>query len=158
MKKLNKTGPSTDPWATPLITGLSAPVWVPHGDTSPAGKSAPVWAPLSLGPQVLPRPWCSTGCPQGHNVLWTSTCLSVGSYMGCRQRSAPPWISAGWRGTAYLTVVFITTCKLKLSAPALGAPPSLLTHWPWCLQSGFSHIFSLFSPDAIFFSFSTMLS
>jgi len=22
MKKLNKTGPSTDPWGTPLVTGL----------------------------------------------------------------------------------------------------------------------------------------
>ena len=29
MKKLNKTGPSTDPWGTPLVTGLlldSAPL------------------------------------------------------------------------------------------------------------------------------------
>jgi len=42
--------------------------------------------------------------------------------------SAPLWTSLGCRGTACLTVIFITGCREKISAPAPGAPlpsPSL---------------------------------
>jgi len=43
--------------------------------------------------------------------------------MGCRWRSAPPWICMGCRGTACLTTVFSTSCKGRLSAPASQTPP-----------------------------------
>jgi len=42
---------------------------------------------------------------------------------GCRWISAPPWTSMGCRGRACLTMVFITGCKRKLSAPESRAPP-----------------------------------
>jgi len=48
------------------------------------------------------------------------------------------------------------------SAPAPGAPPALLLHWAWALQSCSSHIISLLSLDAIpqifFFPFLNLLS
>jgi len=40
------------PWAA-VLQEQAAPVWVPHGVTSPASKPAPARAPLSTGPQVL---------------------------------------------------------------------------------------------------------
>jgi len=42
---------------------------------------------------------------------------------GYRWIPAPPWISMGYRGSAYLSMVFITSCKGRLSAPASRAPP-----------------------------------
>uniref|UniRef100_A0A8D0KWE9 Caspase activity and apoptosis inhibitor 1 n=1 Tax=Strix occidentalis caurina TaxID=311401 RepID=A0A8D0KWE9_STROC len=47
----------------------TAPVWVPHGVTSPASKPAPAWAPLSMGPQVLPGACSTMGFPRGHSLL-----------------------------------------------------------------------------------------
>jgi len=74
-----------------------------------------------MGPQVHPGACSSTSSPWSHSLLWASTCSSVGSSMGCRWVSAPPWTSmgCGWicappwtsmgcRETACLTVVFIT--------------------------------------------------
>jgi len=97
----------------------AAPVWVPHEVTGPASKSAPAWAPLSMGLQVLPAA-CSIAT--SHSPIWASTCSGVGSSMGCRWISAPPWISMGHRGTACLPMVFTTSCR-GISSPAPGAPP-----------------------------------
>jgi len=46
-----------------VLQEQAAPVWVPHGVTSPASNPAPVWAPLSTGLQVLPGASFSTGSP-----------------------------------------------------------------------------------------------
>jgi len=43
-------------------------------------------------------------------------------FTGCRWISAPPWTAMGCRGTACLTMVFITGCR-GISAPEPGAPP-----------------------------------
>ena len=42
---------------------------------------------------------------------------------GCRSRSAPLWTYMDCRQTACLTMVFITGCKVKISALAPGASP-----------------------------------
>ena len=42
---------------------------------------------------------------------------------GYRWISAPPWTSMGCRGTTCLTMVFIMSCKGRLSAPVSRAPP-----------------------------------
>jgi len=42
---------------------------------------------------------------------------------GCRWISAPPWTSMGCGGKTCLTMVFITSCKGRLSAPASRALP-----------------------------------
>jgi len=44
-------------------------------------------------------------------------------YRGYRWTSAPPWTSMGCRGTTCLTMVFIMSCRGRLSAPASRAPP-----------------------------------
>jgi len=56
--------------------------------------------------------------PSGIHLLWRGV-----SSMGYGWRSAPPWTSMGCRGTACLSMVFITGCKGRLSAPAFWAPP-----------------------------------
>lgn len=52
------------------------------------------------------------------------------------------------RGTACLTMVFIMGCR-RFCAPLPGAPPYLFLHWPWCLQSCCSHMFSPLPPGAV---------
>jgi len=42
---------------------------------------------------------------------------------GCRWISSPPWTSMDCRGKACVTMVFITSCKGRISAPASQAPP-----------------------------------
>jgi len=68
------------------------------------------------------------GSRRGHSLLRASPCSGMGSSMGYRWRSAPPWTSMGCMGTAYLTMAFTTGCR-RISAPASGAlpppPPSL---------------------------------
>jgi len=101
---------------------------------------------LSMGPQVLPGGCSSGGFPQDHSLLWASICSGLGSYMGCRRISAPLWTYMGCRGTACLTMVFITSCKGKNSLIwRLEYLLPLLLYRPWCLQSCFSCIFSLLS-------------
>jgi len=122
-------------WSLPLGAVLqeqAAPLWVPHGVTSPASKHAPAWAPLSTGPQVLAGACSSTGLPTGSqpspgiHLLW----LGVPS-TGYRWISAPPWTSMGCSGTACLTMVFHhelqgkTPCSDILSTSSL--TPCLLT-------------------------------
>jgi len=60
-----------------VLQEQTAPVWVPHGVTSPASKPAPVWASLSMGPQVLPGVCSSMGSPWAHSLRQASTCSSV---------------------------------------------------------------------------------
>jgi len=91
----------------------------PRGHKS-CSKPVPVWAPLSMGLQVLPEAFSSTGSPQGHSLLCASPCSGVGSFMGCRWRSAPLCTSMGCRGTACLTMVFINGFRGKCL--------------PWCLE------------------------
>ena len=75
------------------------------------------------GSPFLPRACSSVGSPWGHRLLWASTCSRVGSSMGCRWISAPQWTSMVCRGTTCLTMVFIMSCRVKISAPAPEAPP-----------------------------------
>lgn len=89
----------------------------------------------STGPA---RRLLSTGFPQGHSLLWTSTCPGVGSCMGCRWISAPPWTSMDVQGH---TPCRTMACR-GVSAPAPGAlspPLSSLNLVP----TGLFHIFSL---------------
>ncbi|XP_074894868.1 tRNA:m(4)X modification enzyme TRM13 homolog isoform X3 [Buteo buteo] len=62
-------------------------------------------------PQVVPGACSSTGFPWGHSLLRAPTCSSMGSSMGCRWISAPPWTSTDCRGTTHLTTVFTTGCR-----------------------------------------------
>ena len=75
-----------------------------------------------MASQVWPGACSSAAFPWGHSFFQASTCSSVGSSMGCRWISAPPWTSMGCRGTACLTMVFTMDCR-GISAPAPGAPP-----------------------------------
>jgi len=76
------------------------------------------------GPEVLPGARSSMGLPQSHSLLRASTCSGMGSLLGCRWISAPPWTSMGCRGTACLTMVCSMCCR-GISALVPGArPPS----------------------------------
>jgi len=77
----------------------------------------------STGPQVLPGACSSKGFTRGHCLLQAYICSSMGSSMGYRWISAPPWTSMDCNGTVYLTLVFIMDCRGKVSAPVSGAPP-----------------------------------
>ena len=136
----------------------AAPAWVPLRVTSPARKPVLGWAPLPTGPQVLPGACSSAGSPWGHSLLQTSTCSGTGSSMCCRWTSAPRWTSMGCRGTACLTMVFITGCR-AITVPAPGAsppPPSSLTLVSAELFP--SHILTPLSPCRFFFPFLNIFS
>jgi len=103
-----------------VLQEQAAPAWVPHRGTSPA----PVWAPISTGPQVLPGACSSAGSPQGHSLLQASPCSGMGSSLGCRWRSAPPWASMD--------------CRVKPASPwssSQAAGESLLQHLEHLLSS-----------------------
>jgi len=72
--------------------------------------------------------------------------------MSCRWISAPPQTSLGFRGTAYLTIVFTMGCRgfSALVPEAPPSPPSSLT----LVSTGFSHVVSLLYPATVFFSLS----
>jgi len=118
----------------------------PHRVTSPTSKLAPAWAPLSTGLQVLAGACCSAGLLMGSQpssgicLLWHGVPST-----GCRWISAPPWTSMGCRGTTCLTMVFISSCKGRLSAPMFQAPPppSFFTDLGFCRVISFtlSHSF-----------------
>jgi len=83
-----------------VLQEQAAPVWDPHGLTSPASRPALAWAPLSMDPQVLPGACSSTGFPWGQSLLQgTSTCSSVGSLPratgGDLIHRGPPWAAGG---------------------------------------------------------------
>jgi len=84
---------------------------------------------------------------------------------GYRWISAPPWTSMDCRGTTYLTMIFVTSCKGRLSALASRAPPAP----PFFTALGVFRVVSLtlshsslstdvFSPQFFFFPFLNMLS
>jgi len=107
-----------------VLQEQAAPVWVPHEVTSPVSKPAPVWASLSMGPQVLAGACSSAGLPTGSQSPSVIHLLRYGvpsTGYGCI--SAPPWTCMGCRGATCLIMVFITSCKGKLSAPASRGPP-----------------------------------
>jgi len=99
-------------------------VWVPHGVTSPASKPAPPWASLFKGLHVLAGACSSTGLPMGSqppsgiHLLWRGVPCT-----GYRWITAPPWTSMYCRGITCLTMVFIMSCKGRLSASASRASP-----------------------------------
>jgi len=121
----------------------AAPVWVPHGVTSPASKPAPTWAPLSTGPQVLAEACSSTGSPQGHSFLQASTCSSVGSLPrgagGYLLHHGPPSAAGGHPASPWSSPCTVGESLLQHLEHLL----PLLLHCPWCLQSCFSHTVSL---------------
>jgi len=77
-----------------------------HGSTGPGRSLFQCRLPLESQP------------PLGTHLLWRGVPST-----GYRWRSAPLWTSIDCRGTTCLTMVFITSCKGKLSALASGAPP-----------------------------------
>jgi len=87
------------------------------------------WPPLSTGPQVLPGACSSAGLSTGSqpslgiHLLWCGV-PSAGYWW----ISAPPWTPMGFRGTACLTIVFITGFRGKISAPHLDHLLPLLLH------------------------------
>ena len=139
--------PLLPPHSLPLLQrGVS-----PSGDSSP--RSSPTWVlPMrcspsgtgcsSMGPPQGHKP-CQQTCsrvgssfhgatgparsllqcklPKGSQPA--SGILLCGYSLSCRWISAPPWVSMGCRGTACLTMVFITGCR-GISALVPGAPPS----------------------------------
>jgi len=95
-----------------VLQEQAAPVWVPHGITSPASKPALAWAPLSMGLQVLAGACSSVGLPMGSQPPSGIHLLRHGvPSTGYRWISAPPWTSMGFRGTACLTMVFIRVAR-----------------------------------------------
>jgi len=145
----------------------AAPVWVSHGVTSPAKKPAPLWAPLSMDPQVLPGACSSTGLSTGSQPPSGIHLLRCGvPSTGCRWISAPPWTSMDCRMTTCLTMVFIMSCKGRLSTPTFQASPPPL---PSSLTLVSAELFlsqsltplslpSRFTAEFFFFPFLNMLS
>ena len=129
----------------------TAPVWVSHGLTSPVSKPAPAWAPLSTGLQVLPGACSSVGFPWGHSLLQASSAPEWGpprARGGYLLHLGPPWAAGGQSATPW----FSPHAEGNLCCGVCSNSSPLLLHWPCCLQSCFSHIFSLHSPSAGFFS------
>ena len=132
----------------------TAPAWVPHGVTNLLHRGL-------LSPQVLPGACSSMGSPWCHSLVWASSCSGMGLFLVCRWVSAPPWISMGCGGQPASPWSSPRAAGKSLLWCLEHLLP-LLLHWPWCLQSCFSHIFSLISPAGncpdFFSPFLTMLS
>jgi len=173
---MGDSSPQTSPtWVLPMgcSSSRTAPAWLPPTGCSPSGTGC-----SSVGP-----PWGHKFCQQTcssmgfslHGSTGPGRCLlqrglPTGSQppsdihllhcgvpsMGYRWRSAPSWTSMGCRGTACLTMVFIMSCKGKLSALVSRAPPppSFLTDLGVCrvisLTSSHSSVSTAISPQ--FFS------
>jgi len=76
MKKLNKAGPSTDPWGTPLVTGLSGS----------ANKSVNSWClSWSVRPQV-PIILNSQGWEFRRFGQVSSICVHIYVYVGLKMQ------------------------------------------------------------------------
>ena len=78
----------------------AAPVWVPHGVTSPASKPALAWAPLFTGPQVRPGACSSVGFPWATASFGCLHLLQRGVLHGLQVESLhplilPPWAAGG---------------------------------------------------------------
>jgi len=163
-----------------LPTGCSssqtAPVWVPPTGCSPSGTGCSSVGP-SWGHKLCQQTCSSVGsCLHGsagpgrsllQRRLPTGSQLPSGIHllrrgvpsMGCRWISAPPWTSMDCRGTTCLTMVFIMSCKGRVSAPTFQAPPppSFFTDLGVCrvvsLTSSHSSLFTAVFPR-VFSSFS----
>jgi len=107
---------------------------------------------LSMGPQVLPGAYSSAGLPSGRSLLQASTCSGV--LYGLHTHIFSTVDLHGVQGTACLTVVFTTSCRV-ISAPAPGATssPSFCTDLGVCrvVSLTYSHS-SLLTPAVQFFS------
>lgn len=106
------------------------PGWVPRVSTSPARKSAPEWDPVhGVSPARTLLQW---GFPWGQTFLEnTSTCCGFGSSMGCI--SVLPQTFIGCRGTASLTMDFITGCRnVSALVPTEVSSLSFLMDLPDC--------------------------
>ena len=131
----------------------TTPVWVHHGITSPASKPALGWDPLS--------PWVHRSCQEPaaartpHGVttsfrhppapLWGPLCAAGGDLL----HRGPPWATGGQPASPWSSPQAAGESLLRYLEHLL----PLLLHWPWCLQSCFSHIFSLLFPAAIYTPF-----
>ena len=83
--------------------------------------TALTWVPYGL--QLLSESLLQHGLSKGCSFIQVSfTCSSIGSSMGCRWISVPPWSSMGCRGTTCFTMVFSMGCR-RISTVAPGAPP-----------------------------------
>lgn len=105
-----------------------------HTGSIPAIKPAPAWAPHSTHDS---KRFFQHGLPTGSQPP-----------SGIHLNSAPPWPSRGCRGTA-ASPWFAPWTEGNLSSGTWISSCPLLLHGPWCLQSCFSHVFSLLSPAAI---------
>jgi len=142
-----------------VLQEQTAPAWVPHGVTSPARKPTPAWSPLCTGPQVLAGACSSMGSPRHHSLLWVRPlCSGMGSFVGRRWISDPPWTSTGCRGTVCLTMVFSTGCRECLLQRLEHCLPCF-SPGSWCLLF-LSHLTPLSTAffAAVFHPFSNMLS
>jgi len=118
----------------------TTPAWIPFTGCSPSGTGC-----SSVGPPQGHKP-CQQTCSNMGSSLHRSTDpgrsllqrrVPTGSQphlgihllwcgvasTGYRWISAPPWTIMGCRGTTCLTMIFITSCKERLSAPTFRAPP-----------------------------------
>lgn len=101
----------------------NCPVGLPR-TTCLARNPDPVWGPLHRL-QLLQRACSNMGYSQATSFpQGTSTCFTVGSFIGCRAATC-------------LTTIFTMESR-GISAPVPEALPLAFFHWPWCLRSCFS--------------------
>jgi len=141
---LSGTGCSSvgPPWGhKPCQQTFSCVVFSLHRSAGPGGGL--LQSRLPMGSQL----------PSGIHLLWCGVPST-----GYRWISAAPWTSMGCRGTTCLTMVFITSCKGRLSAPVFRAPPplSFFTDLGVCrvlsFTSSYSSLSTFVSPQFIFSS------
>lgn len=101
-------------------------------------QTAPAWAPCRVN-----RP-CQNSFSCMGSSSWAAAPTRSLLLHGLSIGSSTVGYSIGCRGTACLTIIFITGCT-RMLMPVTTAPPSLLLYLPWCLQSCFSPIFSFLS-------------
>jgi len=118
----------------------TAPAWVLPVGCSPSGTGCSSVGPSrghkpsqqvcsgmgsSLHRSIVPgRSLLQRGLPTGSQLPSDIPLLCRGvPSTGCRWISAPLWASMDCRGTTCLTMVFITSCKGRLSAPVSQEPP-----------------------------------
>jgi len=109
-----------------VLQKQTAPAWVPHEVTSPASKPAPSGAPLFTGPLVPARILLQCGLPTASQLPLGIYLFGHGVLHGLQVVICSTMDLVGSRGTACLTMVFITGCR-GISTLMPGAPPSSLT-------------------------------
>jgi len=102
-----------------VLQEQAAPAWVPHRGHKPcqqtcAGMGSTLYGSTGPGRSLLQhRLLTGSQPPLGIHLL-----LCGVPSIGYRWISAPPWTSMDCRRTTCLTMVFIMSCKERLSAPA----------------------------------------